>query len=124
MDAKLKDLWLKALRSGEYEQTRETLFDGKGYCCLGVLCDVMLNNDLVPAGVSLIKTADYIEAGGMPHDLPGDFATAIGLRWETQNSVVAMNDGTDDTETGGQTFSLIADWLETAVSVSPADDKD
>ena len=28
--------WLDALRSGEYKQGRECLFDSKGYCCLGV----------------------------------------------------------------------------------------
>lgn len=37
MPAKLKELWLKALRDGEFEQTTSTLCDGKGYCCLGVL---------------------------------------------------------------------------------------
>ena len=32
--------WVKALRSGEYEQCRARLFNGMGYCCLGVLCKV------------------------------------------------------------------------------------
>lgn len=30
--------WVKALRSGEYRQATGRLFDGGGYCCLGVLC--------------------------------------------------------------------------------------
>lgn len=29
-----------ALRSGEYRQTTEVLTDGKGYCCLGVACEI------------------------------------------------------------------------------------
>jgi hypothetical protein len=33
--------WLEALESGEYEQGKEKLFDGSGYCCLGVGCDVL-----------------------------------------------------------------------------------
>lgn len=37
----LKDKWLKALRSGEYSQTSCTLKDSDGFCCLGVLCDVI-----------------------------------------------------------------------------------
>ena len=37
----LKDKWLEALRSGEYSQTTETLKDENGFCCLGVLCDVI-----------------------------------------------------------------------------------
>lgn len=28
--------WVNALRSGEYKQGKEALFDGEGYCCLGV----------------------------------------------------------------------------------------
>jgi hypothetical protein len=36
-----KDKWLTALRSGEYKQTTECLRDDKGYCCLGVLSDLV-----------------------------------------------------------------------------------
>lgn len=36
-----KDKWLTALRSGEYKQTKECLRDNKGYCCLGVLSDLV-----------------------------------------------------------------------------------
>ena len=32
--------WVNALRSGEYRQAKERLFDGDAYCCLGVLCRV------------------------------------------------------------------------------------
>jgi hypothetical protein len=60
VNAEVKQQWLDALRSGEYEQTRgrlrrgmpldpEDLDDGynAGYCCLGVLCDLA-----VKAGVT------------------------------------------------------------------------
>src|SRR5262245_39316984 len=40
MNPEVKALWLKALRSGKYQQTREKLRDENGYCCLGVLCDL------------------------------------------------------------------------------------
>lgn len=33
-------LWVKALRSGKYKQAKEVLSDRKGYCCLGVACEV------------------------------------------------------------------------------------
>lgn len=29
-----------ALRSGEYKQTQNQLYNGDGYCCLGVACDI------------------------------------------------------------------------------------
>lgn len=49
MDAKLKELWLAALRSGEYPQTMYTLKNSQGYCCLGVLCHVAAEANLLPA---------------------------------------------------------------------------
>lgn len=41
MNQEIKAKWLEALRSGKYQQTRKVLRDSNGYCCLGVLCDVM-----------------------------------------------------------------------------------
>lgn len=32
--------WVKALRSGEYKQTKGRLRNSVGFCCLGVLCDI------------------------------------------------------------------------------------
>lgn len=42
MNSEVKAKWLSALRSGKYSQTREVLRDCKGYCCLGVLTDLYL----------------------------------------------------------------------------------
>ena len=39
---KIKKKWLKAMRSGKYKQTTQSLHDSKGYCCLGVLTDLYL----------------------------------------------------------------------------------
>jgi hypothetical protein len=36
----IKDLWVKALESGEYPQGRNRLRSSEGLCCLGVLCDL------------------------------------------------------------------------------------
>jgi len=35
--------WVKALRSGEYKQCSDRLHDGTGYCCLGVMIDVLVD---------------------------------------------------------------------------------
>jgi len=40
MNTVVKQKWVDALRSGEYEQAQSKLFDGSNYCCLGVLCDL------------------------------------------------------------------------------------
>lgn len=41
MNAKVKQLWLEALRSGEFRQGKELLHPtSETYCCLGVLCEI------------------------------------------------------------------------------------
>ena len=41
MKSEIKERWLTALRSGKYEQSKDALKSPEGYCCLGVLCDVV-----------------------------------------------------------------------------------
>ena len=44
MIKEIKEDWIKALRSGDYEQGEEYLRSGENhFCCLGVLCDLFLN---------------------------------------------------------------------------------
>ena len=40
MDERVKNLWVKALESGEYPQGTNQLRSSIGLCCLGVLCDL------------------------------------------------------------------------------------
>ena len=40
MNQQVKQKWLSALRSGDYQQTRQYLHKEDGFCCLGVLCDL------------------------------------------------------------------------------------
>lgn len=40
MNPEVKQKWIDALRSGNYEQGSEKLRTVNGYCCLGVLCDI------------------------------------------------------------------------------------
>jgi len=40
MNPEVKQKWIDALRSGDYEQGSEKLRGVNGYCCLGVLCDI------------------------------------------------------------------------------------
>lgn len=48
MNPDIKERWIAALRSGEYEQGTATLrgTDGK-YCCLGVLCELAVADGVV-----------------------------------------------------------------------------
>jgi hypothetical protein len=38
------ETWVRALRSGEYEQARHVLQKGEKFCCLGVACDIFIPN--------------------------------------------------------------------------------
>ena len=40
MNPQIKQKWVDALRSGEYQQTQNYLRKEDGFCCLGVLCDL------------------------------------------------------------------------------------
>lgn len=40
MNPEVKEKWLQALRSGEYQQGYGQLRFGDEFCCLGVLCDI------------------------------------------------------------------------------------
>lgn len=40
MKKAIKEKWVKALKSGKYKKAKNALRTNKGYCCLGVLCDL------------------------------------------------------------------------------------
>jgi hypothetical protein len=40
MKKRIKNKWIKALRSGDYKQTEGALRAGDAFCCLGVLCNI------------------------------------------------------------------------------------
>jgi hypothetical protein len=52
MSKRIKDLWVAALRSGEYKQTQKLLKDENGHCCLGVLCELYQKENEVNIEVS------------------------------------------------------------------------
>lgn len=86
MDAALKEKWVKALRSGEYEQGTDIFEHGGKYCCLGVLAAVVAD-------------------GRGPLLYPMEIITPEE-RWQC----IKMNDGLDDD--GPRSFLEIADHIE------------
>ncbi len=47
MNPQIKQKWVSALRSGDYQQTQERLRKEDGFCCLGVLCDLYIKENNV-----------------------------------------------------------------------------
>lgn len=106
MDAGVKAKWLEALRSGEYEQTTGALRSTNGYCCLGVLCEVAVKNDVIPEGVAAdedveVTTYYYAEAGSW---LPDVVAQWAGL--DEGDPGVDLDNAADDHYEGEKHYTL------------------
>jgi hypothetical protein len=93
---KAKDLlpaWVKALESGEYSQTRDSLQDNSGFCCLGVLCDVASKQfgygqwDRDKNGIIGFKTP---RTGTVYSNLPNPFNKVV--RSELEGELIWLND--------------------------------
>jgi hypothetical protein len=70
MNKRIKDLWVKALTSGNYKQGKLCLRDNQYYCCLGVLCDLYLDEHqdaewYIEDGYYKILGEDFI----LPHQI-------------------------------------------------------
>ncbi len=100
MKQAIKKKWLKALRSGEYEQgIGELREDETHYCCLGVLGDILG-----------IKWGKEYKLGKAEHlgVLPRYYA--CGLSDYTQENLASRNDGRNGLHK--HSFSEIADYIE------------
>lgn len=101
MDQKLKNEWVENLRSGPYPQSSGRLRSTEGYCCLGVLADVIdpslwLDHKNPYSYVSYEWRAESMVCSGrLPSNILPD---AI------QNQLIRMNDE-------GKDFLEIADWI-------------
>lgn len=104
----MKDKWVAALRSGEYEQGYSTLKDTSGrYCCLGVL--------------------QHVLDGDVEHTLTKGLSFPLGLpseRWVVDNNIELRSDWVPQessyslyslNDRGEHTFDDIADIIEKGV---------
>lgn len=103
MDKKLKSKWIKALRSGKYQQGNMVLKSGGKYCCLGVLREVANPEDTeeVEQGCGTVLTKRQRER--------------FGLSVEEQGKLTGMNDGWSadgDKEIQKRGFKAISNWIE------------
>ena len=117
MKERIKELWVEALRSGEFIQTEGALKNSDGYCCLGVLCEL---HRRAFGGSKWIKIDSNAEAHYCGHtgDLPNeviewaDFPGPEGEKGSLEETLVTMND------IAKNTFSEIADFIEANVPSS------
>jgi hypothetical protein len=120
MNPEVKALWLKDLRSGEHKQAHGFLNCKTGFCCLGRLTDLYIQNSAnvekknwYPAGCS---SHDVMEFDTSTASLPDTVAEWAGLEnfhgfgpvlepVKGRISLDTMNDG-------GFSFKEIADIIE------------
>lgn len=113
MHPRIKQLWLDALRSGEYEQGAGRLHSEGGFCCLGVLCDLYAKEN----GASWTQpTSDEPNDYGMNGEyvyLPKDIAQWANIN---QFGVIVRGDHNHidlaDMNDKGQTFVEIAEAID------------
>jgi len=100
MKKELKQEWLDALRSGDFQQETGSLkyFGdtdcGSRYCCLGVLLEIE----------QLDGVAKHDFNFG-DEELTSEELVRVGLDCEIHDEAIKRNDS-------GQSFEEIADWLE------------
>lgn len=95
--------WLEALRSGKYPQGRSRLHGHGGYCCLGVLCDIV--------DPSKWKDLEYDGDVSLPPKYIMDMA---GLKIDDVKYLASKNDY-------GVPFKDIADIIEARYGLGSED---
>jgi hypothetical protein len=131
MDTKTKELWLAALRSGEYRQNTDgNLHKDGSYCCLGVLCKITGAEMGTKREVEIIdyyddsiytrtaKCSAYFSPIVFTED--EEFSESLldhfGMTREVATVLMELNDGHIDHSNGKailpKSFPEIADYIE------------
>lgn len=129
MNSEIKTRWLAALRSGQYGQGRNGyLRQGNLFCCLGVLCDLAVQDGLASWGDMpdtdehdahqiLVWDGRTVEESEGNYDyLPGEVQRWAGL--PDRDPSVAIEympyQLSDLNDNQNKNFSKIADYIEEA----------
>jgi hypothetical protein len=103
-------MWVDALVSGDYTQTRGTLTDANGDCCLGVACKVAIAAG-VPVKVEVVdsRPTSYTKYDGESKYLPASVRSWLGL--------TSDNGGFED-ELGADTLADLNDAGNTLAEIA------
>ena len=109
MNPQIKQKWVSALRSGEYQQGQYCLRKEDKFCCLGVLCDLYGKENNVEW--NLVNNGHNYEFQEFESYLPYSVRKWAGVEGcnpivnDEESTLVRLNDG-------GSTFNEIADVIE------------
>lgn len=119
MNKNIKDRWLSKLRSGTYGQTTGQLgvrtLDGQdSYCCLGILCEVAVEDGILKRNVSGTGSIVYSSPDGFESQtmvLPEKVVTWAGLGDENPNvDVTGFNITIDGEDREASSLSELNDY--------------
>jgi hypothetical protein len=111
------DKWVDALRNGPYTQTRRMLRGSEGFCCLGVLCDLVKDEPLVQGRwregfVTAIsfEVSHTLQSAVLPQRVQKlvGMSSENGLLKNSEGSSTTLSTLNDD----GKTFDEIARIIE------------
>ena len=113
MKSSVKKEWVKALRSGEYDQLEGSLISGDGgsACCLGVLYDTCHDGQWIHRNEGWATQGEYIT------DYPS-MGPCGNVTMPSQTVLKDLELSLTDAETlsemndSGESFDDIADWIE------------
>lgn len=101
------NIWIKALRSDEYQQTDNQLkcpsdssSDFESFCCLGVLCDLAAKD-----GGEQWNALGHYGSTSESYFLPTHMRRYIKMHKREQQKLIKMNDT-------GESFRMIANEIE------------
>jgi len=108
MNKRVKRIWIKALRSGRYKQTRNALRYNGGFCCLGVLCDLYRKD----TGDGEWDYSSFIDSTGASSTVipPRRVQRWAGL--EDGNPLLGRELVATELNDRGRSFTFIADRIE------------
>lgn len=99
------DMWIEALESGRYPQGIGVLRGKKGYCCLGVLCD-LINPNAWQRGTNDIAAIEWF--WGEDQDQPQVLLPPISVHKRLNISSQTMQDLSNINDTEAVEFKTIA----------------
>lgn len=101
MKKEIADKWIKALKSGKYKQTKAVLHNKEGYCCLGVLCDLMPKHKWTKIPYKNGFSAPNFHSSGNTTDSEGSTVLPTNVRvWADMRD----NTGSITTESGNSSL--------------------
>lgn len=65
MKPEIKKRWIEALRSGKYNQGRGYLCKDDSFCCLGVLCELAMEDGVIPRSAPRRVRSGSSQVGGV-----------------------------------------------------------